>query len=531
MRDLSGLSIYEVLAQSASAYPDRTVYDFLGFKTTYSSFLKDVDDCAGTLAGLGISKGSIVSLFLPNIPIALVLFYAISKVGGIANFIHPRMPVSQISDILQKMNPEHVWVPGFMTKTIYDIENLLPGATIHPVRMHSYMPVHLKAATYIRYLPSRIRNLLSHRIYFKIEPSQQCPVSSHNSEDTSVILFTGGTDGAPRGVCLSDKAINQAAASTAAIKVYSDEQDRMLAILPIFHGYGLVNCIHTTISEAACLILLPYYSESMFKDAIVRKKPGYILGIPRLYSRLADIFENSSADLGFFKGLYCGGSKLSPVVRDKVNNVLYSRGSKVPIREGYGLTECVGACLLMPEDDFRPGSIGVPYPEVAVGIVEPGTGHFIAQGLTGEIAVSGDMLMNGYYGEETDNVFKSEGKRWLRTGDLGYMDSDGFVYFLDRLKRMIKIAGYEVFPGKIEALLGTIQGISNCCVVESETDGLSCLRAYIALDSSHRETDIKKQAIRLLKEKLPGWSIPGEFVFVDSIPETLMKKNAYRNLP
>ncbi|MBN1624038.1 MAG: acyl--CoA ligase [Clostridia bacterium] len=530
MRDLSGFSVYEILEQSAASYPDRTAWDFLGFKMTYSDFIRNVNSCATKLKSLGIKKGEIVSLLLPNIPASLILFYAVSKIGAVSNFIHPQMPVSQISSMLLSMNPAHIWVPGFMVTTIKELKILLPDTHIHPVKMHSFMPFHLMIGTYLKYLPSHIINITKGRRYFSFNHMPATEKADSAPSETSVILLTGGTDGTPKGVCLSSEAVNQAAASTAAVKTPSDTQDRMLAILPVFHGYGLVNCIHTTFAEAACLILLPYYNERLFKNVIRQKKPGYMLGIPRLYSRMADLFENEDLDMSFFKGLYCGGSKLTDSVREKINCVLRSKGARVVVREGYGLTECVGACLLMPEDHYRPGSVGIPYPGVSVGIIKPGTEEFLDCNIIGEIAVSSKMIMNGYFNGWSGNIFEKDGFKWLRTGDLGSMDQDGFVYFTDRIKRMVKIAGYEVYPGKIESYISQIPGIVNCCVVESEKDGLSVLKAFIVADTSFTNDKTKDEILRILNKKLPGWSVPGELIFVDSIPETLMKKNAYREL-
>jgi long-chain acyl-CoA synthetase len=521
MKDIRGLTIYEALENAAAINPDGIAYDFLGFKRTYGKFLEDVHICADSLKHLGIGEGDIVTMFLPNIPRALVLFYTLSKIGAISNFIHPKMPVSQISGILKAMKPKAVLIPGFMTEKIRRLSGLLADSRIIPVHMHEFMQFHMKVLTFFRYLPKTIYNMSRGRKYYKDRSYNYTRTSEHDICKTSVILLTGGSTGDPKGVCLSDLNINTAAYSTSEVMESHEDDDSMLAVLPLFHGYGLVNCIHTTICESSRLILLPYYNRRFFKNALMVKKPAYMTGIPRLYDKMADILKDEDIDLSFIRGLYCGGSKLSETIYEKINSVLKSKGCTVKVQEGYGLTESVGAVTLMPAKCYRSKSIGKAYPGVSIRMLsEP----------EGEITVSSDMVMNGYFGIDDSPVFEEDGVRWLRTGDMGYIDEEGYVYFTGRSKRMYKISGYEVFPDRAESFLNNIPGVENCCMVESERNGLSCSTLYIVVSDGTNEKKMHLSVEKTIKENLPGWYMPEEIIFTDSIPKTLLMKNDYRSL-
>jgi len=527
MNDISDKTIYEAIKTSALKNPDSPAYDFLGFSRSYKEFLNDIERCAARLIELGAGENDYITIYLPNIPRALVLFYAINKIGAVSNFIHPKMPIKNHNDILKEMKPSLVFLLDSMVSNIPELLNIIPDSKIMLVRASEFMRPLPKLLFTIKTLFNRTADRNKNiGFYYEDKSYSDHPPSVKNHNTTATVLLTGGTTGDSKGVCLSSKNINAAALQTARNKIKGSGSEKMLAVLPVFHGYGLVNCIHTAFFEAAEVILLPYYKESMFKNAILRKKPNYILGIPRLYSRMADILENENIKLDFFRGLYCGGSKLSSSIQQKINNVLIKKGSDVIVREGYGLTECVGACTLMPAQKYKSGSVGVPYEGVKIKIRALDDSSYLAAGETGEICVCSDTVMNGYLG--SDDCIKTDGfGRWLYTGDIGYVDEEGFVFFTDRKKRMIKISGYEVFPLVIESLISDIADVEKSCVIEVSKDGLSALKAYVVTQSANTGS-LLDEIEKKLNKNLPRWSIPGEIEFIDSLPETLLKKTDYR---
>ncbi len=525
-------TIYEVIRENALNNKEGIAYDFLDYTRTYIDFLEDIDRCARYLKNIGINKGDIVSLYLPNIPRALVLYYAINKIGGISNFIHPNMPVNENKDILLKMQPKAIFLlDGMYEKLKLFKENNISSKYII-VKASENLPRKYQMVYKIKekYYNSKIK-FDDNTVYYNDNNLGINTVDIHTDyNDTATILFTGGTTGNIKGVCLSSKNMNTSAYQTSTYRIKSDESDKMLAILPVFHGYGLVNCIHTTFFESSTVVLLPYFNEKLFKNAIIKKKPDYMLGIPMLYSKMADLLKNEEIDLSFFKGLYCGGSKLSETVLQKVNHVLVEKKSKVQLREGYGLSECVGACTLMPENKFKPGSVGIPYEGVEVKIVDIHTGEKLENNTIGEICIQSDTIMLGYFSEESNNVRVENGVKWLLTSDIGYMDDEGYIFFIDRIKRMIKILGHEVYPLKVESCINSIENVVNSCVVEMEKESIPYLKAYIVLENKLGKKRTTKKVMNICEKNLPKWSIPREIEYVKHIPETLLKKNDYKKL-
>jgi len=525
-------TIYQILLDQALLHPQKAAYDFLGFQQNYQAFLAEVDYCAAYLRELGLKEGDIITLFLPNIPRAVILFYAINKIGAISNFLHPETPVQDYQIILENIKPQAIFSLDSMPELISELAKWNCTEQLFIVKASEFMPFHLKLWMLPEDLRHRKLNRHNPGVHYypaKYKPAVHgCP--SFLGHECATIMMTSGTTSAPKGVCLSNKNINTAAMQTASYRKDPDPDDSMLAVLPLFHAYGLINCIHSAISEGLTVILLPYFKDKLFLSTIINKKPNYILGIPKLYARMAALLENQNQDLSYFKGLYCGGSKLSEPIYQKMNQLLSTHNSPTLLREGYGLSECVGACTLMPEGVYRSGSVGLPYSGVTIKIMAIHSDDFLAIGEVGRICIQSDTVMLGYYQEESPNLVMIDGERFLITEDLGYLDEEGFVYFEGRLNRMIKISGYQVHPQKIEALISRVQSVENCCVVKAYIDHIAYLKAFVVLNQDIQTALVQEQILEICNKNLPKWSIPREIEYIDAIPQTLLGKNDYRKL-
>jgi long-chain acyl-CoA synthetase len=523
------MTLYQAVKKTALTYPDRIAYDFLDRKVTYRDFLDAIDRMATGLKNEGVGHQDIVTIYLPNIPKALILYYALNKLGAISNFIHPQLAIAEHVDLLKKMRPKMIFLLDTMPSKVDELRKEGISSYFRLVSISDDLP--LKSAIFYR-----VKELIAYR-RIGGELSDKNLMKTLNNFDAfdnpdaiATILLTGGTTGQSKGVCLSSHNMNASAFQTAHHHKNKHADDKMLAILPVFHGYGLVNCIHTTLLEGSTVILLPKFNEKQFKKILINKKPNYILGVPKLFHKMITLFLNDDLSFDFLKGLYCGGTKLSDKTLDHVNAFLKSVNSTTLLREGYGLTECVGACTLMPENTYKSGSIGIPYDGVKLHILEPATHKQVALGEIGEIAIQSDTVMKGYYGEPSPNLIITESGQWLLSGDLGYLDKDGYLFYIDRIKRMVKILGYDVYPSRVESVILQVNGILNCCVVRSSDSDDSILKAYIVSDPSYDTTIIEKSILKECTKNLSRWSIPREIAFVDEIPVTLLKKNHYRTL-
>lgn len=269
---------------------------------------------------------------------------------------------------------------------------------------------------------------------------------------------------------------------------------------------------------------------------LVRKKPHFIAGVPTIFEALLHIPSLDGVDLSFLLGMFCGGDSLSVELKKKIDLFLKEHGASIQIREGYGLTECVTASCLTPKDIYHEGSIGIPFPDTEYRIVKPGTDEDLPFGEEGEIILTGPTVMLGYLNnpKETESVLRtlSDGRTWLYTGDLGYMDEDGYVYFRQRIKRLIITNGYNVYPGQIENIIDACPEVAYSCVIGvKDPRRMRRVKAYIVpKEGVTPDKDCEKRIMEYLSRHVARYALPREIEFRKELPKTLVGKVAYRLL-
>ena len=389
---------------------------------------------------------------------------------------------------------------------------------------------------YLR-LPDREDSVLWTDFLKKGTDDVPLPESLFDPAKTSVILYSGGTTGEPKGICLSDLNFNACAMQAReAIDQAFHTGFKMLSCMPCFHGFGLGINLHTVLIHGACCVLMPTFTTKSYASILVRRKPDFIAGVPTIFEALLHAPGLDKADLSFLCGMFCGGDSLSPELKKKIDAFLKDHGASIQVREGYGLTECVTASCLTPRDTSREGSIGLPFPDTLYRIVRPGTDEDVPVGEEGEIILTGPTLMLGYLDDpdETAAVIKpcADGKRWLYTGDIGCMDADGYVYFRRRIKRLIITNGYNVYPGQIENVIDAFPEVSYSCVIGvKDPRRMQRVKAYVVLrDGVKGDDDCRRRLMAHLREHIAGYALPKEIEFRDELPKTLVGKVAYRVL-
>jgi len=509
-------SIYKTLKESALNHPSNIAYDFLGYKRSYSEFLDDVNKKAYDLRISGFRAKEIVTLCLPNIPEALVLFYALNQIGCIVSFIHPNIPISQYEATLKSINSDKLFILNTLTDTIKSLKQVNLFNSMYSVSVSTYLQFNKKIFLRVKelYLENQ---LLPHSNLASQDEALW------KTDDTAVILFSGGTTGTAKAIELTNTNVNSCAIQTAQNKQGSNHNDKMLAILPLFHGYGLISCIHATISESHQLILLPFFEEKLFIKTFKRAKPNYINGIPKLYKKITPLLSQLNFELDFLKGLYCGGSYLDDKIRNALNEVLCNKKSTVTIQEGYGLTEMGGAVTLMPPGENLTSCVGKPFQETVVMVVDEQLNE-VATGKEGRLCFKSPAVMKGYMNTTTQPFINFEGK-WLVTNDIGYVDNHGYVYYTGRLDRIVKISGYEVHPANVEKVINQMNNVSNSCVIPITQSSLTSLKAFVVARNV-QTVDIMTHC----NKHLPRWSVPKEIEFVSEIPQSLFQKNNYNQL-
>ena len=536
-------TMFQMIEQMAKQYPNEPAYELYGNKTTYGNFVKKIETAGKALMNIGIGKNDAVTICMPNIPQSLDCFYALNRIGAIANMIHPQSALEEIAFYLNYSKSKAILVPDmFYEKVIEALKSVDHEVKVIVARIQDELPLHLKliytvkaGKQYMKY-PLKGQGVLWTE-FVKTGQNQTLPEIHYEKDRTAVILYSGGTTGVPKGICLTDMNFNALAlqAKTAI------EEDlgiglKMLSCMPMFHGFGLGINIHTILVNGACCILMPTFNPKTYADMIKKKKPNYIAGVPTIFEALLHMPQLNGVDLSFMKGMFCGGDSLSVELKKKIDTFLKEHNATIQVREGYGLTECVTASCLTPRDTYKPGSIGIPFPDTYYCIVQPGTDEELPYGQEGEIILRGPTVMKGYldHEEETANTLRKlpDGNIWLYTGDLGKIDEDGYVYFSQRIKRMIISNGYNIYPGRVENAIDSCEEVSYSCVIGvKDPRRMKRVRAYIVLKDGYEPSEeTKTKIMEKVKRSVAGYALPKEIIFRKELPKTLVGKVAYRKL-
>jgi long-chain acyl-CoA synthetase len=358
-------------------------------------------------------------------------------------------------------------------------------------------------------------------------------VAEKDFRTEAVVLFSGGTTGTTKGIMLSDLNFNALALQTATMSNKEVHHAKMLAAMPVFHGFGLGVCIHTLMYIGGTSILVPRFNVKSYAKLIRKTKPNFIAGVPTLFEAITRNRYLDGADLSCLRGVFSGGDSLTIELKKKFDKFLADHNASVRVREGYGTTECVTACCLTPYNKEKEGSIGIPFPDTYFKICKPGTCDELPYGEEGEICLTGPSMMLGYIGHEEENRetmrTHADGHVWLHTGDLGKMDEDGFVYFRQRIKRMIVTSGYNVYPSQLENIIEGHPAVQRCCVIGVKDPlKMQRVKAFIVLRDGYQSDEATRDSLmKHCKAHIAKYALPSEIEFRESLPTTLVGKVAY----
>lgn len=540
--DYFGGSMFEAVAKIAKEYPNNIAFDFMGRSTTYAKLVQEIERCAKALKTIGVRTGDKVTIAMPNCPQAIYMFYAINLVGGIANMIHPLSAEKEIEFYLNESESvTAITLDQFYhkfesirhnTKVINIILASVKDELSKPIKA-GYM---LTEGRKIQKIPTDAPVIFWNDF---LRLSKCCFYNykvERNPDEPAVILYSGGTTGTTKGILLSDKNFNALGQQVIASNSMFRIGDKMLAAMPIFHGFGLGVCIHTMLSQGGRCILVPRFTPKSYSKLITKYKCNFIAGVPTLYEAMLRLPVMDKADLSHLKGVFSGGDSLSVELKKKLDTFLYDHKSIIQVREGYGTTETVTACCLTPPHMFKKGSIGVPFPDTYIKIVKPDTDQELPYGEEGEILLAGPTVMKGYmnHPEETANTLRThaDGLAWIYTGDLGMMDEEGFVYFRGRAKRMIITSGYNVYPAQLENILDAHEYVQMSCVIGiPDSLKMQKIKAFVKLVPDVPATEETKEVLLShCRKEIAKYAMPYDIEFREDLPKTLVGKVAYRVL-
>lgn len=536
--EIPDLTMYEMLKETALKYPDKVVLKYLGATMTFKKFLSMIDRCATSFTAYGIKAGDSVLLSMPNIPNTLMLFYALNKIGARIVMTHPLYSSSELSHIIKETNSVWCVTVDMFYDRFRDI--LRPDQKLLITKISDFLPGSKKTLFKItkgfkNKIPADSR-VIFWKIFLKNSAGEDTPYRRRiDPKDGAVVLFSGGTTAMPKGILLSSYNFNALSKIMAPLAKFTKD-DSVIAILPVFHGFGLGLCVHSIACTGGTFILEPKFGTKIYINSLRKYKPTYIAGVPTLFEAMLRDKSFKRVRFDHLKAIYSGGDSLSSELKKRFDEQIKTQGSKVELAEGYGLTETVTGCVLTPPGLYRKDAIGIPMPDILAKVVDMETKSPLPYGEIGEICVAGPTLMIEYINspKDTAEVIRTDenGISWLHTGDLGYMDEDGYLYFTSRAKRLLKVSGVNVYPMQVEQVLESHELVFKACVVGVPDDyQMTSVKAYIVLENPALATDETKQILlKHCRKHLIKWSVPRAIEFCDKLPTTLVGKVEYSKL-
>ena len=534
-------SMVDMVMQSAEKWPDNVAYIYYGHKVTFKNFVKKIEKAARALKNYGVKEGDRVTICMPNTPEGITMVYAVNMVGAVCNMVHPLSSEKELEYYIKVAESKYVLVIDAVFDKIYKLRDVAqleriivvrPSAGLGFLKKKLYNTLHVKKVR----LPandSRVvlwEDFIANSYFYQGNYHEE-----RGGEDLAVIMYSGGTTGAPKAVMLSNLNINAESICDATMIRQVVPGATVLSILPLFHCFGLGVCIHTPLCRGMGCILIPAFSHKQFAEIIRKNEPNFIVGVPTLFEALINT-KLKSKDLKSVTAVICGGDALNQTLRDKVNQFLENHGSEAKIRVGYGLTEGSGAVCLSPERTFADGIIGVPMPDTDFKIIKNDTFKELPAGEEGEICISGPLVMMGYLGDDVETAqtirLHDDGKLWLHTGDIGYLGEDGLIYFAQRLKRIIISSGYNIYPTHLESIINSHEAVLTSTVIGIDHHYKGQVpKAFIVLKPGYKPGKRLEREIReLLERNVPIYALPAAYEFRDKLPKTKVGKVAFREL-
>ncbi len=532
---IPNISMYEQVKRSGAKYPNYTAYEYFGRKTNYKTFLKEIDAAAAAFKVMGIKKGDIITLCMPNVPEVLISLYGLNKLGAIANMLHPLSAEEEIKENLLSTKSEYlVMIDMFYHKIEKNIEETKVKKVIFVSASDSMgilMKIGYKLTQGRKFLKYPKKDqFLNWKQFMKLSKKSIERIDMKFGKDTpAVIIHSGGTSGTPKNVVIQNRAFLLAAKQEQISLKKLRPGDCCLAIMPNFHGFGLSVLMHTPLALGCYTILVPQFNSKKFDILFKKTKPTCVLGVPTLFEALSENNNVKHLDLSFLKYAVSGGDLLNSNLENKINEYFKAHNSQARITQGYGLSEALAAVCLAADDVNKSGSVGIPLAGNHVKIIDPATRETLPYNEVGEIVIHTKALMMGYLNNEAETnealQVHKDGHVWLHTGDLGYMDEDGFVFYKGRQKRMIISSGYNVFPSHIEEVIEAHPAVLQCTVVGIPHSYKGEVpKAFIVLKEGFHGLFIKSEIKEYCKKNMAKYMVPSEFVYRKKLPKTKLGK-------
>ena len=523
-----------------------TAMEYYGRKFTYADLIVNVKKTAAAFRALGVKKGDIITVVSVMTPEVIYAFYAADRIGATLNLVDPRYSPEGIHDYIQEVSSRLL----ICLNVVYDrCEQAAKRTTVERVVVLSpadSLPLGL-AIGYKAANPDRNRyhsNVLNWKKFIAGGADASTSAEPYDPEHACVVVHTGGTTGSPKGVLLTDRNFNAIAQQFSAYDSLFRKGQSLMNIMPPFIAYGYACGVHLPLVLGLKVIIIPNLDPDKLGGLIWKYKPEHMFGVPAHYQQMAASHQLRNKDLSFIRNYAAGGDAISLGAEQTVNNFLETHNVEYPLAKGYGMTEVSSAATVAAGKVNKPGSVGIPMVSTLVSVFEPGTDKELPLGQRGELCISGPGVMKGYYDKpaETAAILRThpDGRVWVHTGDIGYLDEDGFVYLDSRIKRLIiRHDGFKVFPSMIENVVSQHPAVHQCSVVGcTDKDHVQGRLPFVYLvltqEAASASPSKRKQIIRELRqmcaEELPEYVQPVGYKIIPEMPLTPVGKFDYRKL-
>ncbi|NQZ59290.1 MAG: long-chain fatty acid--CoA ligase, partial [Lentisphaeraceae bacterium] len=524
--------MYEVLRATAEKHPDKTAVHFFKYAQTYKELFEKVKAMAQALQEMGLKKGDTVGIILPNCPQYIVSYFAIMMAGGVVVQISPFYTHDEMKKIIKDSEANTIICLDLISGKVSDFKEHFDIDNVILVSLASRLPM-IKGVLYRLKLwgtfDAMVEDYLENVVDFDMFIDDQHGKESFKSVDVSVndlavLQYTGGTTGTPKGAMLSHKNL---VSNCMALRQWSgveDCEEVILAVLPLFHAYGMTVSMNYCIATAGEIILLPRFEQELVADAMKRFHPTFFPGIPTIYLAMAKYLKNKNIQLSSLKRCISGAAPLPAETKR-----LFEEATGATLVEGYGLSEASPVTHSNPLGGVsKPNCIGVPLPGTDCQICDLETHEPLEQGEEGELVIRGPQIMQGYFKNIAENE-KAIHDGWLYTGDIAYMDEEGYFHIAGRQKNMIKSRGLNVYPIEVEEVLRKIEYIEDVAVIGIPDEKVGeAVKAFVVLKNGSK---LDEKALNThCREYLAGYKCPSIFEVIGDIPKTMIGKTLYREL-
>ena len=514
---------YEKMLESVSKDGNIVYYDH---KIPMSRVLRDIDRFAAGLVTLGLTKGDVVTMYLPTCPQGLVAFYACSKLGLVSNIVHPLIPLNLLQENLRKTNSKALLFYDVLSRD----ETLLTtlGQKLVRCSIADYVTTRKPIfRLYARCIGKRLKNIST---YAKLIKNDDKTDIVGDGSDVVCYMHSGGTSGQPKIVKLTNRAFNETALGMKLM--YHPTVDAScynLTTLPIFHAYGLCCAIHAPLILGFSLILVPKFNTANVERLLQRYKVTCWSVVPAMLKKLLkDKRLDNKRALSDLDVIWCGGDVLEESLVTEVDAILSKYCPRAKLMRGYGLTEVCGVCIVNNYDHYHNYSCGMPMPTVEAQIWND-DGQALPPNTHGEIVICSGGNMAGYL-EGENCLVERNGKTWVLSGDIGYMDEEGFVYVVDRKKRSLKIAAVNVFPSQVESCVKQLDFVDEACAVGYVHNEKQFVKVFVTLKFPVDTETVTRKVTEICQANLIPYSVPRFVEVIDEMPRTPLGKIDFKAL-